>query len=89
MRFPLASDRFFVRLLPCPHLRLIVAGMDFELRQYERTDIRNEVLCFRPQLQPGHEPRCSGISEKLEIREGARRRCRNWLELLVQKDILG
>lgn len=63
--------------------------MDFELRQYEQTDIWNEVLCFRPHLQPGHESRCPGISEKLEIREGACRRCRNWLELLLRKDILG
>jgi hypothetical protein len=63
--------------------------MDFELRQYEKTDIWNEVLCFRPHLQPGHEARCPGISEKLEIREGACHRCRSWLELLLRKDILG
>jgi hypothetical protein len=63
--------------------------MDFELLQYEKTDIWNEVLCFRPHLQPGHDASCSGITERLELRERVCAKCRLWLELLRKRDILG
>lgn len=62
--------------------------MEFELLEYEKTDIWNEVLCFRPHLQPGHDGGCAGITERLEMPESVCPRCRTWLELLVRKGIL-
>lgn len=85
---PPSSDRSFAAFPKPTPRRPIVSVMDEELRKYEKTEIWNEVLCFRPHLQPGHDGGCPGISEKLQIREDACPRCRSWLDLLLRRGII-
>lgn len=60
----------------------------FEVFQYQKTDIWNEILSFRPHLLPGHDPLCGGITDTLKLSEAACSKCRQWLDLLLRHGTL-
>jgi hypothetical protein len=63
--------------------------MDSALLQHDEVDIWKEVLGFRPHLQPGHESTCPGISDELEVRQGACPECRSWQRALMSEGDAG
>ncbi len=62
--------------------------MDSELLQYRNTSIWDEILRFRPQLQPGHDGECAGVTEALEAFDATCPLCRRWLDLLLTRGLI-
>jgi hypothetical protein len=54
-------------------------------RRYWDAELRKQILSFRPQNEPGHDVSCGGITEGLEIVDGACVRCRCWLRHLLSE----
>lgn len=61
-----------------------------DVRRYWDAGLWRQVLLFRPQHEPGHDPACPGITEDLEELEDSCTHCRRWLlHLLARGRVFG